>query len=150
MGDLQQHSWTNEPAAVIERYRYDALGRRVLVHTNRPSVCTVAGCDRVVRRTVWDGVNLLYEIRAHASDTTSSSAVELDAPSGNGLGNVPNAFGRAGYTHAGGVDRPLGVFRLSGGSVVTASSPPHQLARGVRVRDGRRRRPHHQRDLLAR
>lgn len=130
VGNYSQASHINEPEAVIESYRYDALGRRVLVHTNRIDNCTVGGCDRSVRRTVWDGNQLLYEIRAKASDTTTSFTAESDAPSGHGLGLGQNQFGRIGYVHAGGIDRPLGAVRMSGNDTLVTFYP-HTNWRGL-------------------
>jgi RHS repeat-associated protein len=123
VGNYSQASTTDDPEAVIERYRYDALGRRVLVHTNRVHACTVGGCDRAVRRMVWAGDQLLWEIRAKASDTGSAATVESDSPTGSGLGNAPNQFGRVGYIHAGGIDRPLGVMRVAGTSLLLRFYP---------------------------
>lgn len=124
VGNFSQGSAPDDPAGVIERYRYDALGRRVLVHTDRLQSCSVAGCDRSVRRTIWDGDQTLYEIRALAT------SAESDAPSGHGLGSAQNQFGRIGYMHAFGVDRPLAAVRMSGNSILVTFYP-HVNWRGL-------------------
>jgi RHS repeat-associated protein len=87
---------------VRSTYRYDALGRRIWYETQRDTSCHTAdassGCRGSVTRTVWDGDQLLYEIRA---DTTSP---ENTSPSG------PH-YGVVGYTHGQGIDQPLGVVK---------------------------------------
>jgi RHS repeat-associated protein len=121
---------------LIERYRYDAFGRRVLVHTLRGRLaCRTAGCESTVRRLAWDGHDLLYETRGPAGDSTtehpvSSSVVENDRPSGNGHWGAPKAYGTVGYTHAGGIDRPLGLVRMDGTAVLSAFAP-HVNWRGL-------------------
>ena len=47
----------------FEEYRYDALGRRVLVQSRRDQVCERGDCLSAIERTVWDGDQVLYEIR---------------------------------------------------------------------------------------
>jgi RHS repeat-associated protein len=123
VGDLQQQSLQNDPQAMIATYRYDALGRRVLAHTRHQN-CTIPGCESVVDRTVWDGDQLLYEIRTRASDAASDIQVESDLDGGTGeYGTTINAYGRVAYTHAGGIDRPVGAIRLNGSTLVAAFAP---------------------------
>lgn len=91
LGDMQQASLSDDPRAVVESYRYDALGRRVLTHALRATNCAVAGCESTVQRFVWDADQLLYEIRARGgtaapirttwSRTTSWTATGSMAPS---------------------------------------------------------------------
>jgi hypothetical protein len=96
----------------IETYRYDALGRRVwqqMIRDTAGNVCDhhdqSSGCRNEVTRSVWDGNQLLYEIRAPAD--TVGTASEDD--------NVVGTFtGRIGYTHATGIDEPLGLFKGAG------------------------------------
>ncbi len=47
----------------FEWYRYDALGRRILVRALSDSVCTNGACLSTIQRIVWDGDQVLYEIR---------------------------------------------------------------------------------------
>jgi len=121
---------------LIERYRYDALGRRVLVHTLRGKMsCQAAGCESTVRRFAWDGDDLLYETRGPAGDSTTtypvpSYVVEDDRPGGDGQWGAPKAYGTVGYTHAGGIDRPIGLIRMEGYDVLAAFAP-HTNWRGL-------------------
>lgn len=92
-----------------ETYRYDPLGRRVwkeMIRDTAQSVCVFhdasSGCRNEVTRTVWDGANILYDVRMLA-DTT-----------GDGSEGYPSAgtfTGSVGYTHAGGVDVPLDLWK---------------------------------------
>ena len=89
---------------VWEATRYDALGRRVASYAVRGSACPVSEseCASAIERTVWDGAQMLYEIRATHSLSYDGT------PSAGTLG----AYGRVLYTHGGGIDQPLAVTRL--------------------------------------
>ena len=63
-----------------------------------------SGCRNEVTRTVWDGANILYDVRIPA-DTAGDSSEGYPA-SGTFQGSV-------GYTHAGGLDTPLDLFKGS-------------------------------------
>lgn len=121
-GQWLNPGWQN----VFEEYRYDALGRRVLVMSRQDCFfgadssafqdCRVSR----VRRTVWDGSRELWEIQMPAR-TQDSLLIENDTATvtywagtrWDGLYSDPNPlFGRVGYTYAGGVDQPLSVTRL--------------------------------------
>ena len=137
---LQRHNgWfgdtanANDPAQVIETYRYDALGRRVLVHALHNSSCTTNGCESSVARFVWADNQLIAETRGPASDATSNATVESDAPGGNGEFGAPEAYGRVVYTQAGGIDRPLGLIRINSAYTVLASLYPQSDWRGLYV-----------------
>lgn len=106
----------------FEEYRYDALGRRVWKRTHRDSYCTdqarldpnlAAQCASATVLTVWDGSQVLYELRAAAGDALSSTQLEanLDAPENSGSGTVRDQFASVMYVHAGGIDRPLEMLR---------------------------------------
>ena len=58
-------------------YRSDALGRRVLVRSRRPPSCP-SPCEAFVQRTVWDGAQVLYEIRSSGQTGTVASAMERE------------------------------------------------------------------------
>ena len=92
------------------RYRYDALGRRVLVRTRQEFACTT-NCFRQLRRAIWDGDQLLYEIAAPGASGTLPSVMERDT----GLGpNFKNGFyptGRVEYVHGAELDAPLAMYR---------------------------------------
>jgi RHS repeat-associated protein len=98
----------------------------VLTHALRASNCTAAGCESTVQRFVWDGDQLLYEVRARGDSAAySSGMVENDLLDGTGIYGAIKAYGRVGYTHAGGIDRPIGAVR--------GVTPfyPHTNARGL-------------------
>jgi RHS repeat-associated protein len=97
-----------------ETYRYDPLGRRVwkeMIRDTAQSVCVFhdasSGCRNEVTRTVWDGANILYDVRMLA-DTTGDGSEGYPAAS--------TFTGSVGYTHAGGIDVPLDLWK--GTSVV--------------------------------
>jgi RHS repeat-associated protein len=96
-------------AGVWEEYRYDPMGRRVLVRTRGDGgMCNIDPwrCTSSTTRFVWAGDQLLWELK--------SAQGSLAAAAG---GNVS-------YTHGGGIDRPL-VITKNEVSVV-----PHQNWRG--------------------
>jgi RHS repeat-associated protein len=118
-----------------EYYRYDALGRRIWRHAVngwlaggmvRDSLCTrsipSSECKSFVERTVWDGDQVLYEIRARAEPEDGVSTLENNATS------FDPHFGRVVYTHGGGIDQPLEIVRLDHTSPVIAV--PHADWRG--------------------
>ena len=97
-----------------EEYRYDPLGRRVLVNTRTKDLCTVPNmfrCGAATTRMVWAGDQLLWEIRR------SSESPGENITSGGSYGTVS-------YTHAGGIDRPLVITKDD------VSILPHQNWRG--------------------
>jgi RHS repeat-associated protein len=97
-----------------EEYRYDPLGRRILVNTRTADLCRTQSafqCASATTRMVWAGDQLLWEIRR-----PSESPGETAGP--------PEAYGTVGYTHGGGLDRPL-VITKDGQSIL-----PHQNWRG--------------------
>jgi RHS repeat-associated protein len=116
----------------FEEYRYDALGRRVLVRARKTckqepysGVCSLG----FVRRTVWDGDRELFEIQApggrepyynrHMENDTAH--INLDPITNEGMAIETNAFyGRVLYVHGLALDQPLGVVRLGYGDRVDA------------------------------
>jgi RHS repeat-associated protein len=111
---------------VDEFYRYDALGRRVLVQANlecgNQSNLGGAGqsCeDSLVRRTIWDGQQELAEIQSPAADperdtgidTLAYTPVNEPALSNNQDDNA--FFGQVLYTNGPDLDQPLSVVRLN-------------------------------------
>ncbi|HEU0301239.1 MAG TPA: RHS repeat-associated core domain-containing protein [Longimicrobium sp.] len=112
--DLVLEGTSTTLQGVWEEYRYDPLGRRVLVNTRRKDLCTDNNaflCAAAVTRMVWAGDQLLWEIRG-----TSEHSGERIGPAA--------AYGTVGYSHAGGIDRPL-VITKDGVSII-----PHQNWRG--------------------
>ena len=65
----------------------------------------------------------LYEIRTRARIAASDVQVESDADGGNGEYGAVNAYGQVSYTHAGGIDRPIGVMRTGSNSLLAAFYP---------------------------
>src|SRR5690606_23724880 len=97
---------------LYEEYRYDAFGRRVFVRSRSTASCGTSPCaESYAERTVWDGDQLLAEIRAPGdSASAASGAIESDSPSYPSLlGGYP--FGRVTYVHGVGIDAPLAVTR---------------------------------------
>lgn len=104
----------------FEEYRYDPLGRRIWKRTHRDSYCTdearaqaiyEAECASAVTVTLWDGDQVLYEIRAAAADSLSSSQLEHNIDSPIGSGTPFGSFSGLTYLHGIGIDRPLELIR---------------------------------------
>jgi RHS repeat-associated protein len=99
-----------------EDYFYDALGRRVALRTRRDSSCTefdgspwVDQCTQSMDRFIWDGADLVTELRDYGGWDTTPTTIN-----GNGSG------GRVQYTQASGVlgqDVPLLITRSGAGFV---------------------------------
>ncbi len=129
-GDMRVPAWKD----VFDEYRYDALGRRVLVMSRRS--CWLGGdslafsdCQMgLIRRTVWDGNQELWEIqRPYASEEigpADDNGVYLETDTGpaapwagldyRGLWADPGPlFGQTAYTYAGALDQPIGITRLN-------------------------------------
>jgi RHS repeat-associated protein len=102
-----------------ESYRYDALGRRVWTQAVRDTGCALVngtcvrncsvfepetGCLSPITRIVWDGDQILYELRADGGPFASPATQEDDAATGA-------LYGRVEYTHGLGIDTPLGVIK---------------------------------------
>jgi RHS repeat-associated protein len=103
-------------AGVWEEYRYDPLGRRIVVRTRRESpLCDTDArtCTTSVTRFVWAGDQLLWEWK----DAEGTYAGETG--------------GRVSYTHAGGIDRPLAIWKQGVGTVITHQNWRGQFARGT-------------------
>jgi RHS repeat-associated protein len=117
-------------AVSFEEYRYDALGRRVLVLTRQDcgtfSQTSLMHCNiGTIRRTVWAGSSELYEIQQYAGrGSTLASAAQMENDTSTSASFVlpgtfpiawdPNPkFGRVGYTNGPGIDQPLGVTRIA-------------------------------------
>jgi RHS repeat-associated protein len=115
-------------AYVFEQYRYDALGRRVWVRTDRRCDASLVGqnapvCDQsTLRRVVWDGDQILAEVQVPVKLTASSTELPASdqdndlylprlVPYANGKDPNP-FFGRVLYTHGLALDQPLAITRL--------------------------------------
>jgi RHS repeat-associated protein len=106
-------------AGVWEEYRYDALGRRVLLRARLDStkancgpnnaLCGPVNRNSYIERTIWDGDAVLYEIRAPGGDPATTSQLENDATYVDTIG-AP--YGRTIYTTGADLDHPLDVIRV--------------------------------------
>ncbi|MBI2797210.1 MAG: RHS repeat-associated core domain-containing protein [Gemmatimonadetes bacterium] len=92
-----------------ETYRYDPLGRRIwkrMIRDTAQAVCNThdkySGCRNEVTRSVWDGAQLLVDVRMTA-DTTGDAS--------EGYPSAGTWTGMVGYIHAGGIDQPLALFK---------------------------------------
>lgn len=100
-------------AGAYEEYRYDALGRRILVRTRRDQWCgSTTGCYHTMTRTIWDGDQVLFEVRVPAWSSVSADTLEADTVFIGGQYSAYGPYGRVLYTHGLGLDAPLGVVRL--------------------------------------
>jgi RHS repeat-associated protein len=109
---------------VWEEYRYDPLGRRILVRSVRSGLCTAAGelCLNTITRYVWSGDQILWEMRVPGADGDNLEATTATGvPSGHQI-----RYGRVSYFHAGGIDRPLSIRKDEGTSII-----PHTNWRGL-------------------
>lgn len=109
---------TSNPGGVFEEYRYDALGRRVLVRSRAtgpgarywPTSCAAECLKSYIERTVWDGDQVLYEVRGLAADSVPGYMLEDDYVASTTA--QEDRFGRIGYTHALGIDQPVLMARM--------------------------------------
>jgi RHS repeat-associated protein len=106
---------TAEPSyplkGAFEEYRYDPLGRRIWLRSRSDSTCN-QNCFNTVQRFVWDGAQLLYEMRYPGHTGATSAALERDTVT---LDTISASYGRVGYTHGLGIDQPLSVIRVGYG-----------------------------------
>jgi RHS repeat-associated protein len=102
-------------SGLFEEYRYDPMGRRVAVRTRQPStLCNQSPqCFNSTTYFVWAGDDLLWEIKQ----------AESPAPQ--------EAGGTVSYFQAGGIDRPLVIWKQGVGSIVTHQNWRGQFARGT-------------------
>ncbi len=88
------------------------------------NICTGLGnaCVSTITRYVWAGDQVLWELRAPGADGQNLESV--------GDGTYPSSqaylFGQVSYLHAGGIDRPLTIWKRNVGAV-----RPHQNWRGL-------------------
>jgi RHS repeat-associated protein len=90
----------------FEKYWYDAYGRRIQRRWDSECYYDFGSCreDAHLERYVWDGSQILYEIRAE--DVAGQQDDDLRST---------QEFGRVGYVHGPGIDNPLEAFRADGG-----------------------------------
>jgi RHS repeat-associated protein len=114
--DRQRPKDLNDPsyyATFFEEYRYDALGRRILKRARANSPCLSSiYCKSSIERYVWDGNQILLEMRYPGYDNVAPTDLERDTTTLTADGRF---YGRVAYTHAGGIDHPVGVVRIGYG-----------------------------------
>ncbi len=99
--------------AAFEEYRYDALGRRVLVRTRSESHCGLR-CRNAITRGVWDGDQILYEISSPGATSATVAQLEQDTAQVNQQDVADyEPYGRVVYAHGTGLDAPLGLVRVN-------------------------------------
>ena len=99
-----------EMHSAFEEYRYDALGRRVLMRSRGEWACD-SSCFGQVIRTVWDGDQILREISAPGGSNATAAQMENDqtvTPLQSGW----YPYGSVTYTHGPGIDAPLALTRV--------------------------------------
>jgi RHS repeat-associated protein len=109
-----------------EEYRYDPLGRRIMVRTVRSGLCagatkTARDCANTLTWYLWAGDQVLWELRAPGGDEDN-----LRATTGTGT-----LYGRVSYFHAGGIDRPLTITKEGVGTIITHQNWRGELASGT-------------------
>jgi RHS repeat-associated protein len=80
-------------------------------------------CTSGIERYVWAGDNIVWELRGPGANTETADRLELEYA-------VGQEYGIVGYTHAGGVDRPLVAYKTLGGNA-GAVVVPHMNWRGL-------------------
>jgi RHS repeat-associated protein len=101
----------------FSEYRYDALGRRVFARSHPVRSClgefrTLFGCQGFVERTVYDGDQVLYEIRMPDSVGIAMPALEIDTGGVASYEGTQWQYGRVTYTHGLGLDDPVDIVRV--------------------------------------
>jgi RHS repeat-associated protein len=113
-------------AGVWEQQQFDAFGRRLTRVSIPASDCTALDCRSVVNRYVWDGDNLLYEIRYPITSADQERGT---------IATDTGHYGRIMYTNAGTIDRPLTAVRIDYGPTAFFGAPvrfkPHWNWRGT-------------------
>lgn len=98
---VQKNEMTRQEAVTLtgvwEEYRYDPLGRRIMVRSNAEELCNANDdqCVSHITRYVWSGDRILWALRARAQDGDN-----LESRSTTG-----DMYGIVSYTHGGGIDR---------------------------------------------
>jgi RHS repeat-associated core domain len=111
----------NDTQNDFEEYRYDALGRRVVVRARRTCDFDVQCNWSYVRRTVWAGSQELYEIQMPDDSVTVVAGNVLRENDTAVVPTLPHGyftdhnmyFGRVAYTYGLTTDQPLGITRMA-------------------------------------
>jgi RHS repeat-associated protein len=120
----------NGVAGTSSEYRYDALGRRVLVRVRKIEPTCSSPCDAYIERTVYDGDQVLAEIRSSGQANATAAVLEGEgiaaqdgATSGWTDPTYPLLFGVVLYAHGLGVDAPAHLAKLRPDSGWTTLTP---------------------------
>jgi len=103
--------FTAANSGIDEEYRYDALGRRVLVRARRDSACTSNTCHSTIDRYLWDGDQILGEIRMPGGDSIEAKPGNLLERDTTTIVDTFAGYGRVFYTHGLDLDKPLDIIR---------------------------------------
>jgi RHS repeat-associated protein len=106
--DVPRDQPSREQVSGLEKHWYDAYGRRIQrLWEGQPYYVGGYCCeqDHYLDRYVWDGDQVLYEIRAPADTGLHLEDSDLQAW---------QRYGRVGYVHGAGMDSPLEAFRADG------------------------------------
>ena len=107
--------YTDRPT--FEEYRYDALGRRILVRTREDWNCQ-SRCMETLRRVLWDRSAIAAEVSAPGATGTLPSRMEADTglatPVADWIHGAEAGFftGRVVYVNGPSLDRPLALYRV--------------------------------------
>ena len=104
--DLSSTFLTAPSSGAWEEYWYDALGRRVLARERRVDLSTETYRRDVIDRFMWDGDQLLYELRQ-----PGGAADNLDT---SPYGGTSRFYGTVGYIHGRDLDHPLALHDSAG------------------------------------
>ena len=96
----------------FDMYRYDAFDRRVLVRSLVDSACFYQFCPHTLERTVWDGDEVLYEIRYRGGNSSLSSEPDTISYPDTISGVLYHPYGRVAYTNGPTLDQPLDIIRM--------------------------------------
>jgi RHS repeat-associated protein len=101
------------PYLTTETYRYDPLGRRIWYRSIKGDACYYversSGCHSTLTRVIWDGSQILGEIRAQGDSAATTSELENDAP-----GSVGPNYGEIAYLHDVHIDSPIEIVKGTG------------------------------------
>jgi len=87
---------------VWDEYRYDALGRRIMVRERRDDLSNQMYAYSTLDRVIWDGNQVLFELRAPGGSTANLDGAAIGSP------NPP--YGSVGYLHGRDLDEPLALL----------------------------------------
>ena len=106
----------------------------MLTRTRRPGTCA-APCDAFIERTVYDGDQVLAEVRSSGAAGTLAQFMEAEggvSENGTSTGytnpGYPYLYGIVLYAHGPGIDQPAHVAKQQSGSWATFT--PHSAWRG--------------------